>query len=199
MSKAVSNKLKTVLPTLISSQQTAYVKNRFIGESDRLISDIIEISSWFNITGFLVTMDIAKTFNSLGRSILISVLKRFSFGKKIITWIEILLKDQQSCDINGGTITQYFHLEIGACQGGPVSAHLFILVLGILLVFTKKHPEIKGMEIAEYCFLYIGNTDETVFFERWTSIENLVEIFNTFFLFSGLKPSLTKCEIARIQ
>ena len=70
MSKVVSNKLKTVLPTLISSQQTAYVKNRFVGESDRLISDIIEISSWFNITGFLVTMDIAKTFNSYGRSFL---------------------------------------------------------------------------------------------------------------------------------
>ena len=53
--KAISNKLKTVLLTLISSQQTAYVKSRFIGESGRLISDIIEISGWFNITGFYVT------------------------------------------------------------------------------------------------------------------------------------------------
>ena len=62
LSKAVSNKLKTVLPILISSQQTAYVKNRFIGESGRLIFDIIQISNWFDITGFLVTMDIEKTF-----------------------------------------------------------------------------------------------------------------------------------------
>ena len=30
------------------------------------------------------------------------------------------------------------------------------------------------------------------------SIKNLVEIFNTFSLFSGLKPNLTKCEIAGI-
>ena len=45
---------------LISSQHTAYVKNRFIGESGRLMSDIIEISGCFNITGFLVTMDIEK-------------------------------------------------------------------------------------------------------------------------------------------
>ena len=43
--KAISNKLKTVLPTLISSQQTAHVKNRFIGESGRLISDIIAAAS----------------------------------------------------------------------------------------------------------------------------------------------------------
>ena len=97
------------MPTLISSQQTAYVKNRFIGESGRLISDIIEISGWFNITGFLVTMDIEKAFDSLDHIFLNYVLKKFSFGKKFITWIEVLLKDQQSSVINGGTTTQYFN------------------------------------------------------------------------------------------
>ena len=30
LSKAISKKLKTALPMIISSQQTAYVKNRFI-------------------------------------------------------------------------------------------------------------------------------------------------------------------------
>ena len=101
LSKAISNKLKTVLPTLISSQQTAYVKNRFIGESGRLISDIAEISGCFNITGFLVTMDIEEAFDFLDHSLLISVLKKFRFRKNFITWIEVLLKDQQSCVING--------------------------------------------------------------------------------------------------
>ena len=78
--KAISNKLKTAMPTLISSQQAAHVKNRFIGESGRLISDITE-----------------KAFDSLDHSFLISVLKKFGFGKNFIIWIEILLKNQQSC------------------------------------------------------------------------------------------------------
>ena len=43
ISKAFSEKLK-VLPDLISSQQTTYVKNRHIGESRRLISDVTEIA-----------------------------------------------------------------------------------------------------------------------------------------------------------
>ena len=34
---------------LISSQQTAYVENRFIGESGRLISDKNEISDLLNV------------------------------------------------------------------------------------------------------------------------------------------------------
>ena len=52
ISKALSEKLKEVLPDLISSQQTASVKNRHIGESGRLISDIIEITEIRNIEGF---------------------------------------------------------------------------------------------------------------------------------------------------
>ena len=82
--KAISNKLKTVLPTLISSQQTAHVKNRFIGESGRLISDIIEISGCFNITGFLVTVDIEKAFDSLDHSFLIPAWKSLVLGKTLL-------------------------------------------------------------------------------------------------------------------
>ena len=97
--KAISNKLKAVLPTLISSEQTAYVKNRFIGESGKLISDVIELSDWFNTEGFLVTMDIEKAFDSLDHDFLSSVLTKFGFGTNFITWIEYLMKDQLSFDI----------------------------------------------------------------------------------------------------
>ena len=38
-------------------------------------------------------MDAEKASNSLDYIFLISVLKKFGFGKKFITWIEILLKD----------------------------------------------------------------------------------------------------------
>ena len=79
------------------------------------------------------------------------------------------------------------------------SAYLFILVFEILFLFIKKHPEIKGIEIFEHCFLYTPYADDTTFFLKDAqSIENLVEIFNTFSLFSGLKPNLVKCEISGI-
>ena len=158
MSKAISNKLKAVLPTLISSQQTASVKNRFIGESSRLISDITEISYWFNIEGFLVTIDIEKAFDSLDYNFLSSVLRKFGFGKNFITWIEILLKDQlscvinggtttqcfnYSCVINGGTTTQCFNLERGACHVHSISPYLLILTLEILFLLNKKISKLK--------------------------------------------------------
>ena len=45
LSKALLKKLKEVLPRPIYAQQTVYIQNRNIGESRRLISDIIEITN----------------------------------------------------------------------------------------------------------------------------------------------------------
>ena len=76
ISKAFSEKLKKVLPELISSQQRTYVKNRYIGESRRLISDVIEIVKIKKIEVFLVIMDTEKAFDSLDHSLLISALQK---------------------------------------------------------------------------------------------------------------------------
>ena len=48
-SKTVASRFIPILPTIISSDQTAYVKGRFIGESIRLISDILEFCKQENI------------------------------------------------------------------------------------------------------------------------------------------------------
>ena len=122
---------------------TSYVKNRFIGESGRSISDITGISDWFNIERLQVTMDLEKLFDSFDHDFLGSILRKFGFSKSFITWIEILFKDQLSCVENGGTTTQYFNIERGACKGDTTSAHLVILTLEILFLVIKKHPEKK--------------------------------------------------------
>ena len=43
ISKALAARVKQVLPSLVSFNQTAYVANRFIGQNGRLISDILEM------------------------------------------------------------------------------------------------------------------------------------------------------------
>ena len=81
ISKDLSEKLKEVLPDLVSSQQTSHVKNRHIGESGRLISDVIEITKIRKIGGFLVTMDIEKAFEFPLKKNMVSV-KILSYGLK---------------------------------------------------------------------------------------------------------------------
>ena len=60
------------------------LKTRLIGESVRLISNVIEITEIKNIEVFLVTMDIKKAFDSLDLNFLIFILKQYSFGETFI-------------------------------------------------------------------------------------------------------------------
>ena len=173
ISKALASRLKKVLPNLISPQQTAYVKNRFIGESGRLVADIIEITDILNKEGFLVTMDIEKAFDSLDHTFLISVLKKFGFGNNFVNWIETLISKQESCVINGGNTTQYFHLERGARQGDPISAYIFILALEVLSFLVRNNKDIKGLNTFDNLFSYTPYADDTFFLENKESIEKL--------------------------
>ena len=108
IAKALATRLKETLPKLISFQQTAYVKNRFIGEGGRLISDILGMSESLNLKGYIVTVDIEKAFDSLSHSFLLACLKKY--GYDFIKWVEMLLDCQESCIINAGNRTKYFEL-----------------------------------------------------------------------------------------
>ena len=67
--KAFAYRIKTVLPSIISSKQTVYNEKRFIGEAGRLVSDILSVTNNLKIERYLVTMDIEKAFDSLDQNI----------------------------------------------------------------------------------------------------------------------------------
>ena len=100
LSKSLAEKLENVLPKLISSNKAAYVKNRCISESGRLISNVIQMSDILDVPGYLVTVDIEKAFDSLDHDFLL-----FGSDESFIHWIKVLLNKQQSCIINGGFTT----------------------------------------------------------------------------------------------
>ena len=54
--------MKTVLDILISKDQTGFIKGRFIGESTRLLYDILKYAEDNNLSGLLMTIDFEKAF-----------------------------------------------------------------------------------------------------------------------------------------
>ena len=133
ISKTLVARLKKVLPFLIDPGQTAYVNGRFLGESGKLIADIIETCDLEELEGYLVATNFEKAFDSLNHNFLITALEHYGFGKDFIDWIKTLLKNQES---------KYFKLERGARQGCPISAYLFILALETLFIFIKFNKNI---------------------------------------------------------
>ena len=163
------------------------------------ISDVLEICDKIQIKGFLMTVDIEKAFDSINHCFLIKVLEKYGCQKDFINWIKILLQNQESCIKNGGTTTNYFELEKGTRQGDPISAYLFILVLETVFLFTKENKKINSLNIFDKTFLYTAYADDTTFFLKdKKSVIELMNIFDTFSRFSGLKPNKSKCEIASL-
>ena len=117
-----------------------------------------------NFKGFLMILDTEKAFDSVNHLFLITVLEKYGFKQGFIKWIQSLIRNQESCIINGGTTTNYFKLERGTRQGNPISAYLFILALEIASLFIMQNENINGLNIFENTFLYTAYADDTTFF-----------------------------------
>ena len=61
--------------------------------------------------------DFQKAFDSLNRWFSLAVLRKYGYGEDFIDWIKILLKDSESCDVDGGHTPKYFSLQREARQG----------------------------------------------------------------------------------
>ena len=93
----------------------------------------------------------------------------------------------------GGTATNYFKLEKGTRQGDPISVYLLIIVLEVVFLFTKESKKVSGLNIFDKKFLNTAYADDTTFFLKDTKpVIELMNIFDTFSKFSGLKPNKSK-------
>ena len=66
-----------------------------MGESRRLISNLIKITKIKKLESFLVAMDIDEAIYSLDHNFLTSTLENYGFGKNFVIWLQILLRDQE--------------------------------------------------------------------------------------------------------
>ena len=71
-SKALPFRIKKVLPSVIHCDQTAYVKGRYVGESVRLIDDLLKFAEEENLDEILFAADIEKTSDSVDHNFIFS-------------------------------------------------------------------------------------------------------------------------------
>ena len=126
LSKSIATRIKKVIGTVVSNHQTACVPERHIGETVRLISDLLEYTDTHNIPGFMITADIEKAFDSIEHTFITAALKKFGFGPSLLQWVKTILCKQESCVMNNGCSTGYFGCSRGARQGNPLSANLYL-------------------------------------------------------------------------
>ena len=93
----------------------------------------------------------------------------------------------------------YFKLDKGTRQCDPISAYLLILVLEIGFDLIKQNKDIHDLTFFDHTFLYTAYADDTTFFLKdKRPLKKVMNVFDTFSIYSGLKPNTLKCEIAGI-
>jgi len=63
--KAIANRIKTVIPKITNYDQTGFIKGRFIGENIRLTDSLINFCAEENTSGLLLFLDLEKAFDTL--------------------------------------------------------------------------------------------------------------------------------------
>ena len=198
VTKALALCLERVLPTIISPNQTGYVKGRYIGESIRIIiTDMMSNTKKKNIPGLAVFLDFEKASDSIEWCYLQKCLEAFNFGPKLWQWITVLYNNISSCVLNNGFATKHFNLSRGVRQGCLLYGILFVIGVEILTNAIKRSKEIEGIQIDPNKSIKITQyTDDTmVFVKDIRSVHRLFGLLQQFENCSGPQINQSKSEI----
>ena len=189
-----------VLDKLISTDQTGFIKGRYIGENTRLVYDLLQFTEENNIPGLLLLIDFEKAFDSLSWSFINKVLQFFNFGPSIRNWISTFYKNSSSAVLQCGHLSSFFKLGRGCRQGDPISPYLFILCAEILSVRIRNNKNIKGIKIDNTEIKFSQYADDASAFLDGSkqSLEEILQELETFADISGLKTNFDKTQVVWI-
>ena len=144
---AYSNRLKEVLDQICSVRQKAYSSKKVIHECVINMIDNIVKSNAFNKRAAIICIDFTKAFDCISHDYVISVLKFFNFGDKMLKMAKTLLSGRTGSIITEDGLSPSFPFLSGTGQGAPESAFFFIIALEILLIKLKLTPLIERISI----------------------------------------------------
>ena len=104
-SKVIAKRMECFLPRLVHSDQTGFVKDRYIGENIRLISDIMEQARKNNIPRIFAPLDFSKAFDTLEWPCIQHALKLINFREGLRRWVTVFYNDIDSAALNKGFAT----------------------------------------------------------------------------------------------
>ena len=200
MAKTIANRIKTCIHGIINTNQTGFLKNRFIGENIIKALSIIEYAEEENLPALIMFVDYEKAFDSVEWDFVYECLEFFNFSDTIINWVKLLYKNISSCLINNGSLSDFFMPSRGVRQGCPLSPYLFILSAEIFAISIRMNDRIKGISIGDQTSKIDQYADDTfmAFLFDQTSLDEISLTLDKFQQISGLKVNYDKTEILRI-
>ena len=190
--KAIARRIEPLLPNLVHTDQTGFIKGKYIWENIRLIIDIMGHMKSESIPGILVSLDF-RIFDSLEWSFMMKALDVFNFGTSIKRWISTFYTNIEGAVINIGFMTNWFRPLRGVRQGCPLSPYLFVLSTEVLSRKIRQEPSITGIKIFGHEIKSSHFADDmNLFCADLISVENALKTVGDFGRLSGLELNIKK-------
>lgn len=201
IAKLLAGRLKKIMASLISYNQTAFVPNRVIGDNVMLIQALCkDYHRNDGISRSAFKLDIHKAFDSLNWTFLFDALRVMCFPDKFILWIQ---KCISSCMISlkiNGVLEGFFQCKNGLRQGDPLSPYLFVISMEVLTAFLRFKLQNDDSfsyhwRTKQLCLSHVIFADDIFVFCNGDnhSINLLLDSVMKFSEFSGLRLNKEKC------
>lgn len=196
LSKTIAQRLETVMPKIISEDQTGFIKNQQLSSNIRRLLNILYNPNPPDNTEVVIAFNAEKTFDRVEWDYLFHTLGHFGFGKNFITWIRVIYSQPLAAVCTNNNISEYFHLQRGTRQGCPLSPLLSIEPLAIAIC---SDVEIRGVlrDGIENKILY---ADDILLYltDPETTLPKALDLINYYGKISGYKINLQKNEFMPI-
>jgi len=205
ISKIIANRLKSILPDLISEEQSAFVGGRQIQDNVLLVQEVLHqlrIKKGRSTYPAVLKVDMRKAYDRVEWDFLQDYLLKLGFHPIWLNWTMQCISTQSSCvKLNGEHLT-YFHPSRGLRQGDPLSPYLFILLANLLSTLIKKAVDldhITGIKLNRWCpsLTHLFFADDAIFFLHGTITEcqNLSNILQQYCIATGQEINRNKSGI----
>eukprot|EP00253_Pinus_taeda_P008659 PITA_08659 len=202
ITKIIANRLKNLLPIIISENQGGFVPKRQIIDNVILIQEAIHSSLIKGERGMIIKLDMANAFDRVDHSFLRAALKKFGFSSKIVDIISGCISNPWTAPLINGRPSNFFKSSRGLRQGCPLSPFLYIIMaetLSVHLENLRLKREIMGISI-ERGIKEINHSlfaDDTLLIGGASSLmaRRFKRVLDAFLQVSGGKLNNRKCKI----
>jgi len=136
LAKILARRLEKAVPTIISPDQTGFIKDRYSFFNMRRLFNILYGPSPpdHGNNELILSLDAEKAFDRVEWDYLFKTLEAFQFGPTFISWIKILYTLPMAAVRTNNNISKYFELQRGTRQGCPLSPLLFAIAIEPLAI-----------------------------------------------------------------
>ena len=134
ISRALNNRLSTVMDKITSRAQKGFTSSRFLQEVLINVIECIANCKVNKTNAAIVAIDMAKAFDTLSHGFLSECYKFFGLGDYFINMIETVGRNRTtSIILDSGELSPAFNLETGRPQGEILSPNTYNIPNQILL------------------------------------------------------------------